>query len=86
MMTAGGDYEASLLLDVGIWTGGQIKVDGEIVVAIPSRDMLLITGSNSQAGIAKISKLAEHTLKVAPYRLTSQLFVFRDGKFVPFPK
>ncbi|MCX6956203.1 MAG: DUF1444 family protein [Verrucomicrobia bacterium] len=84
MMTAGGDYEASLLLDEKIWTGGQVKVEGDIVVAVPARDMLLITGSKSAAGLAKLKALAEKNAKTAPYRLTAQPFVFRDGKFVPF--
>ncbi len=86
VMTAGGNYEASLLLEEKIWTGGQVKVDGEIVVAVPSRDMLLITGSKNPGGIAKLKKLADETVKSAPYRLTPQLFVFRGGKFVPFTK
>src|SRR5207244_249888 len=33
MIAAGGDYEPSLLLVDDIWSGGQIKVNGDIVVA-----------------------------------------------------
>lgn len=84
MMTAGGTYEASLLLAEGIWKDGQIKVEGEIVVAVPARDMLLITGSKDSAGLVKIRQLANKTVKDAPYRLTDQLFVLRDGKFIPY--
>jgi Uncharacterized protein conserved in bacteria len=36
LMSAGGNYEASLLLIDDIWSGGQVKVNGDIVVAIPT--------------------------------------------------
>lgn len=83
VMTAGGNYEPSLLLVDEIWWSGQIRVDGEIVVAVPARDSLLITGSNSRAGLASIramvAKLAE-----GPYPLSRKLFVYRNGRFVEF--
>jgi hypothetical protein len=34
MVAAGGNYEASLLLADEVWSGGQIKVDGDIVIAV----------------------------------------------------
>ena len=84
MMHAGGDYEASLILADSIWQAGTIKVDGDLVIAIPSRDVLLITGSSNHAGLKKVRDLAEKTMKEAPYRLTPDLFVYRRGKFELF--
>jgi uncharacterized protein YtpQ (UPF0354 family) len=84
MITAGGDYEASLLLFDDIWTGQKIAVSGDYVVAIPARDTLLVTGSNDKAGIAKIKEIAAGALKDAPYRLTGDLFVYRGGQFIKF--
>jgi uncharacterized protein YtpQ (UPF0354 family) len=84
LLTAGGDYEASMLLATEMWAGGQIKVEGEIVVAVPARDVLLITGSKSAEDVATLRKKAAEIAKDSPYRLTAQLFVFRDGKFVKF--
>jgi uncharacterized protein YtpQ (UPF0354 family) len=83
LVRAGGTYEASLLLVHGLWSSGQIKVDGDIVAAVPARDVLLITGSGNQANVARLRALA---LKLAtgPYALTSALFVYRGGKFVLF--
>jgi uncharacterized protein YtpQ (UPF0354 family) len=82
-MSAGGNYEPSLLLFDDIWSGGQIKVDGDIVVAIPLRDTLLVTGSKNRKGLkamrASVAKLAD-----GPYRLTDRLFVYRGGRFVKF--
>ena len=81
MITAGGDYDASLLLFDDLWRSDLPKVDGEIVVAIPSRDLLLFTGSNNSAGIAKLREVASKSAHEAAYRLTGQLFIYRKGKF-----
>ena len=46
MITAGGDYEASLLLFGSMWIDMQKDVHGDVVVAIPTRDLLIVTGSD----------------------------------------
>ncbi len=84
MVVADGNYEASLLLFEKMWTAGQFKVEGEIVVAIPARDLLFVSGSNSPQGIARLRDLAAKIVKQSPYHLTHALFVFRNGKFERF--
>jgi uncharacterized protein YtpQ (UPF0354 family) len=59
-------------------------VDGDYVVAVPSRDMLLITGSRNKEGVQKISELAIKTVAEAPYHLTSDLFIRKDGKYMKY--
>jgi uncharacterized protein YtpQ (UPF0354 family) len=81
MIRAGGDYEASLLLFDDIWSGGKLEVDGEVVVAIPARDLLLFTGSRSRDGIAKLRQVAAQASREASYSLTDRLFVYRNGRF-----
>ena len=81
---AGGNYEASLLAVPDFWSKGQFKVDGEIVVAIPARDHLLITGSRNAEGLAKLREVAARVAQDIPQRITDTLFVFRDGRFVEF--
>src|SRR5262245_55823814 len=83
LIEAGGNYEASLLLADGIWSSGQIRVDGDIVVAVPGRDALFVTGSRNRAGIARLRAMAAE-LASQPHGLTPALFVYRDGKFVKF--
>jgi Protein of unknown function (DUF1444) len=83
VIEAGGTYEASLLLADQIWTSGQIKVDGDIVVAVPVRDTLLVTGSHNSVGLTHMRAFAAaHAAE--PYGLTPVLLVYRDGQFVPF--
>ena len=84
MVTADGNYEASLILFEELWDGVQIKVDGDYVIAVPARDMLLITGSKNKEGIKKISEISKKIVTEGSYRLTSDLFVRRDGKFIKY--
>ncbi len=81
MITAGGDYVPSLLLLDEIWSGGTLDVEGEIVIAIPTRDVLLFTGSGNKEGVKKLRELAKKTARRRPYSLTDRLFVYRGGKF-----
>jgi uncharacterized protein YtpQ (UPF0354 family) len=83
IISAGGDYEASLLLVDDIWSSGEIKVEGDIVVAVPARDVLLVTGSRSRKGLKAVRAMAAELAK-GQYRLTETLFVYRNGKFVKF--
>jgi uncharacterized protein YtpQ (UPF0354 family) len=83
LIEAGGNYEASLLLADGIWSSGQINVDGDIVAAVPDRSALLVTGSRNREGIARLRKMAAERA-IGPYALTPSLFVYRDGKFEKF--
>ena len=82
MMTADGTYESSLILFDDIWTDGRWEEKGEIVVAIPSRDLLLITGTGEAEGLEKLREVAAETERnKLPYRLTASLLVYRGGKF-----
>jgi len=83
LITAGGEFDASLLLADNIWTGGQVKVDGDIVVAVPAKNVLIATGSHNAPGLARL-RAAAAKFAGGPNGLTSALFVYRDGKFVRF--
>ena len=81
MITVGGDYEASLLLFDDLWANLP-AVDGEIVVAVPTRDLLVFTGSHNQKGLEKIREFASTESRESAYRLSDKLFVYRNGHFV----
>ena len=81
LMDGGDSYNASLLLAADIWSSGEIKVDGDIVVAVPTKDALLLTGSHNQTGVARLRAVAAGLAR-GPYGLTPVLFVYRGGKFV----
>jgi len=83
MITADGNYESSLLLADQVWSSGQIKVDGEIVAAVPVKSGLFVTGSRNHAGLARLRTISSE-LAAGPYGLTPDLLVYRGGKFVKF--
>lgn len=83
-ISAGGDYEASLLLVDEIWSGPQLKFDGEIVVAIPAKDILLVTGSKNRKGLKVVRQLAANFVQKESYALVDTLFVYRNGRFTKF--
>ena len=84
LVSAGGDYEASLLLFDSMWSDGQVKVNGDIVVAIPSKDILLVTGSKNRKGLATMRELTKKVVAESRYRITEDLFVYRKGRFTKF--
>jgi uncharacterized protein YtpQ (UPF0354 family) len=74
-VTAGADYVASLLLFDDLWDKFADSVDGEQVATVPSRDILLYTGSRSEEGLAAIRRKSEETLNAAPHAISSSLIV-----------
>ena len=84
MFTAGGDYEATLLLADAIWRDQSNPLLGDPVVAIPNRDLFLLTGSRNPEGIKRLKELVKKSYENGAYRLTPKLFRYRDGKFEEF--
>jgi len=81
MITAGGAYEASLILLSFIWTRENFPVDGAYIIAIPNRDMLLVTGSKNKTGIAKIRQIVAESYKKGSYQVSDQLYKWTGEKF-----
>jgi uncharacterized protein YtpQ (UPF0354 family) len=76
VLTAGGDYEASLLLFDSIWSDMKKDVQGDVVVAIPNRGLLVVTGSEDGQGIEKMKQIVKEASVAGSYRLTTKLFFF----------
>jgi uncharacterized protein YtpQ (UPF0354 family) len=79
-----GNYEASLILYPEWWEDHPVKVDGDYVIAVPARDILMITGSNNEAGLAQLRALARQVVERESHTIVETLFVFRDGRFTRF--
>jgi hypothetical protein len=79
MLTAGGTFEASLLLLDEIWQEQEKAVEGELVAAVPARDMLIFTGSHSQTGMAALREIVQQTMEHGSYTVSSTLLVRRHG-------
>jgi uncharacterized protein YtpQ (UPF0354 family) len=84
MITAGGNYESSLLLITSLWKKDKFPVSGDFIVAIPNRDMLLVTGSNNQAGIDKIREITAESYTSGNYPISNHLFRWSGKLFVEY--
>ncbi len=81
LITAGGDFDASLLLFDEMWEDGQLGLDGVPIVALPARDLLLVAGSNDPEAIANLRNLVnEAEQKVYPF-FSDKLFIRRDHRW-----
>ena len=84
MLTAGGDYETSLILLNYLFTKQNIPVDGDFIIAIPNCDLLLITGSNNKAGIHKMKEIAGRVFLTGSCQVSEYLYKWNGNKFEKF--
>ena len=78
-------YEASLLLFDSIWTDGQVKVNGDIVVAVPDRRRAAGDRLEEPQGPVRPARArGRSSPRKAAIRSSDKLFVYRDGRFKKF--
>lgn len=81
MLTAGGNYEASLLLATSIWNQENFPVSGELVTAVPSRDVLLITGSLNKEGLRQMTAAIDEIYNEGSYVVSPNVFAWKQDRF-----
>lgn len=74
IVSAGGSFESSLILLDSFWDSGNLDVDGDIVVAIPARDWVLVTGSSNAVGIEKVKTVGNKVFKYSSYLISKAIF------------
>jgi uncharacterized protein YtpQ (UPF0354 family) len=74
LLTAGADYVASLLLFDDVWAEIQETTAGDIVAAVPSRDVLLFTDSTSKEGIEELRASITRITNSGGYLVSSTMF------------
>lgn len=84
MVTADGNYEASLLLFADLWEREREKLRGVPVAAVPARDLLFFADSAKPDAITHLRQLATKMHAEASYALTDRLFILREGRWLPF--
>jgi len=74
--------ESSLLLSDVFWDELAESVPGELVVGAPARDVVIITGSRSRAGLEKARRAVDRVFFArGPHLLLPDLLVWRDGEW-----
>jgi uncharacterized protein YtpQ (UPF0354 family) len=79
LLTAGSNYVASLLLFDGMWDKLAETVDGHIVATVPTRDVLMYTGSQSASGLSAIRERSVEIASSGAHAISDSL-IMRDGR------
>lgn len=79
MITAGGSFEASLLLHPTLWDGLAEHLVGFPIAVVPARDLLFVAGSESEKGRAFIKEKAQIELDDKRYALSTRVLIRKDG-------
>ncbi|EIT71761.1 MULTISPECIES: hypothetical protein [Hydrocarboniphaga] len=83
LLGAGGNLEASLLLDDDLLADHRLTVEGEALIGIPDRDSLIVSASESPSDVFYASSAVSYLFEREAYPLSRNLFVKRSGSWVP---
>ena len=77
--------ESSVLLADDFWESLRSSVPGELVVGVPARDVVIVTGSRSPNGLARVRRAVDRMfLAGGEHLLLRQLLVWNYGHWAPF--
>jgi hypothetical protein len=79
MFVLDGNLESSLLLTDHPWEQTGPQLPGELIAAVPSRDMPAVTGSQIPGGIAALTRCADAVWQHSTARLLTRLLLTRHG-------
>lgn len=84
MIVADGTYEASFLIYDALWTKENFPVKGDIVVYVPSRDVVIVTGSEDTDSIETVKGIVHNPENQWPHSVTKTGFIRKDEKWLKF--
>ena len=80
LMLSFNGFESSVVLADAFWADLAGRVPGDIVIGVPARDVVIVTGSRSPAGLAKARRAVDRVFYAGgPHLLMRDLLVRRDG-------
>src|SRR5262245_45851977 len=75
MLACGGNFEATTLLLDEIWQQVSRMVQGDLVVAVPARDIVIFTGTENREGLAFMRVKVSQVLETGDHTLTRHFLV-----------
>lgn len=84
LIAVGGVFEASMLLWDYFWQQPNLPWVGDPVVVLPARDLLLVSGSDDAAALARMRQIAAEMHAQAERPLSLQPLRRHDGRWQPF--
>ena len=80
LLAVGGRFEASLLLAGQVWDDLATRVQGDLVLAVPAHDVLLVSGTGDPARYGRFKDTVAQAWENAPAdRLCSQILRWGSG-------
>src|ERR1700722_8155742 len=84
-MVTGENLEACTILAGPFWDQTAAETKGDVVIAVPSRDVVLFCSSKSAEGIAALRAASGKVLREeTTHGLTERLLVWRGGRWAEF--
>jgi uncharacterized protein YtpQ (UPF0354 family) len=85
ILSVDGISESGLVLLPEIWTKKTMPVKGDFVIAIPTRSLVLVTGSDERAAVARMRKIAAEEFEAGPYSVSPKIYRYRQGSLAELP-
>jgi uncharacterized protein YtpQ (UPF0354 family) len=76
-------YDSSMIF-LDLWSKDNFPVEGEIVVFVPARNFLIVTGTEEAEGLAQARKMSAEVYSSEAYPLSETGLVLRNGEWVAF--
>jgi len=87
MLIADGNYEASFFIVDSLWDKKVFPVQGDIVLHMPARDTVLITGSEDLDGLKRVSEIINNNVNKLSYPITNVGFIRKNDAWeLYYPK
>jgi len=83
MVTAGGNFEATLLLFESLWEQVEEQMPGEILAVVPARDLLFVSASEWEGALSFMQEMASMDLPEKRCALSTCVLARRDRQWVP---
>lgn len=83
-LQAGDSYEGSRLLLHDRWAAIADEVEGDLLVAVPSRDLVLYAGAGRADDVENLRLLAAEMARRDPYPVSAQVLRWTDTGWEPF--
>ncbi|MDB4213703.1 DUF1444 family protein [Octadecabacter sp.] len=84
MIVIDGFYESSMMLNDEMWASVSDQLDDEIVLIVPSRDVLMIAPRQETAEVDFLDSVRQEVLTNGTHQLSDLTYVWRDGRWQVF--
>lgn len=83
-LTLDGYYESSMVLNTDFWTGIAAQI-GPFAMMVPARDLVMFATLDDANGMQIMQDVAVDVIEQAPYAISGQVYLWRDGGWVVRP-